>query len=78
MTDSRALPPLRHLALSQVARLTTLPTPAIHTDDDVDKWKSTSTYQHYGLFLRRLNEAVIGYEIPEVPRSPSEVRSPSP
>ncbi|KIJ52464.1 hypothetical protein M422DRAFT_26057 [Sphaerobolus stellatus SS14] len=40
------------------------PIPRIRTDSDVELWKLTSAYKVYGVFLRRLNEAVVGYELP--------------
>ncbi|KAI9001484.1 hypothetical protein BD414DRAFT_474799 [Trametes punicea] len=36
----------------------------IKTDEDVELWKHTRGYQDYGLFLRRLAESVVGYELP--------------
>jgi serine/threonine-protein phosphatase 2A activator len=48
-----------------------LPTLKIHTDHDVDTWRDTNGYRDYALFLRRLNEAVVGNHIPLPPsRSP--------
>ncbi|KAF8588269.1 Phosphotyrosyl phosphatase activator [Ramaria rubella] len=40
------------------------PTLKIHVDADVEKWQRTSGYQQFILFLRRLNDSVVGYELP--------------
>ncbi|KII84348.1 hypothetical protein PLICRDRAFT_57753 [Plicaturopsis crispa FD-325 SS-3] len=63
------LPPLRHVA--DVARLPTVPVLKIHTDRDVETWKRTRGYQDYGLFLRRLTNSVVGYQLPWTNPSPS-------
>ncbi|CAL1715873.1 unnamed protein product [Somion occarium] len=58
-----ALPPLRQIPISEAARLTP-PKLRIKTDDDVACWRDTRGYHDYGLFLRRLNESVVGYFLP--------------
>ena len=40
------------------------PTVRIHTDADVGTWQHSAGYHMYGTFLRRLNESVIGWELP--------------
>ncbi len=61
-----AFPELRHWKLPEQP---ILPTNCIKTDDDVHKWKATQGFRDYGLFVGRLNQAVIGkylpYTIPE-------------
>ncbi|KZV94190.1 Phosphotyrosyl phosphatase activator [Exidia glandulosa HHB12029] len=49
------------------------PVTRIRTDEDVETWKRTQGYQDYALFVRRLNEAVIGHTDPA-----REAPSPSP
>jgi serine/threonine-protein phosphatase 2A activator len=78
MQDSRDLPPLRHVSLAQVACLESIPTPKIKSDYDVERWKTTVSYQDFGLFLRRLNESVVGHEIPpDLPQSSIQVKQSS-
>ncbi|KAG9047036.1 Serine/threonine-protein phosphatase 2A activator 1 [Tulasnella sp. UAMH 9824] len=61
----------------EVLRERTLPphhvTPGkrIFTDTDVDLWKTTQGYLDYGLFIRRLSEAVIGHYLPYNPTAES-------
>ncbi|KAF7332554.1 Serine/threonine-protein phosphatase 2A activator [Mycena kentingensis (nom. inval.)] len=55
---------LRHIPLTDVPSLS-LPTLKIQTDDDVDVWKRSRSYQDYAVFLRRLTESVVGKDIPE-------------
>ncbi|GBE90054.1 Serine/threonine-protein phosphatase 2A activator 1 [Sparassis crispa] len=66
------LPPLRHIAIAELRRAD-IPTKKIHTDEDLVFWKTTRGYQDYGLFLRRLNESVVGYTLPwtEPPSEPA-------
>lgn len=56
-------PPLRCVSTSDL-RLDDTPTLKIRTDDDVHFWRSTRAYQDFGIFLRRLNESVVGYTLP--------------
>ena len=65
-------PPLREVLLSDVLKEAP-PVPKIKTDEDVEFWKSTRSYSDLGLFLQRLNEAVVGYNLPFTPQSPSKV-----
>ncbi|KAG9008862.1 Serine/threonine-protein phosphatase 2A activator 1 [Tulasnella sp. JGI-2019a] len=58
------LPELRHYTLP--AKLI-VPRRRIQSDADVEEWKSTQGYLDYGLFLRRLNMAVIGHYLPYSP-----------
>jgi|SRR5882762_9122117 len=57
------LPTLRQILLPAVSSLP-LPTLKIHTDVDVESWKSTQGYHDYALFLRVLNESVVGVSLP--------------
>ncbi|KAG9016277.1 Serine/threonine-protein phosphatase 2A activator 1 [Tulasnella sp. 427] len=61
----------------EVLRERTLPphhaTPGkrIFTDSDAELWKTTQGYLDYGLFIRRLGEAVIGHYLPYNPPAES-------
>jgi hypothetical protein len=66
------LPPLRRIQLSDVLN-TTPPVLKIKTEENVEFWKTTRSYSDLGLFLQRLNEAVVGHHLPFTPRSPSQV-----
>ncbi|KAI0636287.1 hypothetical protein C8Q77DRAFT_638149 [Trametes polyzona] len=63
MTSTAQLPPLREIPLSSLDPSNT-PVLRIKTDEDVQLWKTTRGYQDYGLFLRRLAESVVGYQLP--------------
>lgn len=52
---------LRHVDLNDLMEP---PEPALRTDEDVEKWKHTKGYRDYWLFLRGLNEAVVGWSLP--------------
>jgi len=69
---ARQLPPLREIALPDVLNKPP-PTPKIKTEEDVELWKTTRSYSDLGLFLQRLNEAVVGHYLPFTPQSPSQV-----
>lgn len=69
---ARQLPPLREISLSDVLNEAP-PIPKIKTEEDVEIWKTTRSYSDLGLFLQRLNEAVVGCYLPFTPQSPSEV-----
>jgi len=69
----RQLPPLRDIPLSDVLN-ETLPIPRIKTEEDVEYWKTTRSYDDLGLFLQRLNEAVVGHYLPFTPQSTSKVK----
>jgi len=58
------LPLLRHISPENLEALKTLPTVKIRTDADVEAWKLTQGYSDYSLFLRWLNESVVGYSLP--------------
>ena len=62
-SEPRGLLPLRHVSVSEVDKLP-LSGQKIKTDDDVHAWKLTRGYQDYELFLRRLNESVVGRFLP--------------
>ncbi|TFK34526.1 hypothetical protein BDQ12DRAFT_636215 [Crucibulum laeve] len=55
---------LRRVSLDQVSQLESLPQTRIRTDDDVKKWETTQSYKDYVIFLRRLNESVVGHFLP--------------
>ncbi|KAH7884885.1 hypothetical protein F5I97DRAFT_1938207 [Phlebopus sp. FC_14] len=57
------LRPLPEIPLSSITG--DLPQTKIRTDDDVGTWKNTIGYHNYLLFLRRLNESVVGRSIPQ-------------
>ena len=69
---ARQLPPLREIALSDVLTKAP-PNPKIKAEEDVEIWKTTRGYSDLGLFLQRLNEAVVGHYLPFTPQSPSQV-----
>lgn len=69
---ARQLPPLREIPLSDLLNKAT-PVPKIKTEEDVELWKTTRSYSDLGLFLQRLNEAVVGHYLPFTPQSPSQV-----
>ncbi len=67
-------PPLRQIPLTELPHLP-LPTLKIQTDDDVGFWKTTRSFNDYRIFLRRLNESVVGCFLPWEPSRRSQVRS---
>ena len=67
------LPLLRDISLSEVSSLSELPKAQIKTDEDLEHWKSMQSYQDYILFLRRLNESVVGTSLPCIPEHRSQV-----
>ena len=67
------LPPLRAIPVATL-RADDAPVLRIKTDDDVQAWKQTRGYQDYGLFLRRLAEAVVGHALPYADPEPDKVR----
>ena len=69
---ARQLPPLREIRLSDVLTRAP-PTPKIKTEEDLEIWKTTRSYSDLGLFLQRLDEAVVGHYLPFTPQSPSQV-----
>ena len=69
---TRSIPPLREIPVSTLASVAP-PVLRIKTDEDVELWKHTRGYQDYGLFLRRLAESVVGYELPYSDPNPDKV-----
>ena len=67
------LPLLRDISLSEVSTLPDLPKTQIKTDEDLEHWKSMQSYRDYILFLRRLNESVVGTSLPWIPEHRSQV-----
>lgn len=62
MTDQ--LPPLRQINPADPTYLETLPVTRIQTNYDIAVWRQTRGYQDYSIFLRRLNESVVGRYLP--------------
>ncbi|KAL9714539.1 Serine/threonine-protein phosphatase 2A activator 1 [Leucoagaricus gongylophorus] len=58
------LPPLREIPPSRFDNLGPLPSLVIRNDKDVEVWATTTSYHEYDLFLRRLNESVVGVFLP--------------
>jgi serine/threonine-protein phosphatase 2A activator len=67
------LPELREIAVSEVIGYEELPRPRIRIDHDIETWRKTRSYQDYTIFLRRLNEAVVGHYLPYESPCPSQV-----
>ncbi|KAG6888007.1 hypothetical protein C0992_009920 [Termitomyces sp. T32_za158] len=63
MPEAVSLPQLRKIPFSALAKLGGVG-PKIRTDGDVLAWKTKQSYQDYALFLRRLNESVVGQFLP--------------
>ncbi|KDQ58979.1 hypothetical protein JAAARDRAFT_33711 [Jaapia argillacea MUCL 33604] len=63
------LAPLRYIPVSEISAGPTL---KIRTDYDVDAWKVTQGFKDFGIFLRRLNESVVGVFLPYESSSPSQ------
>ncbi|ESK87599.1 protein phosphatase 2a regulatory subunit 4 [Moniliophthora roreri MCA 2997] len=61
---------LRRIPLSEIPNLET-PTQKIHSDQDVQVWRTTQSYHDFSIFLRRLTESVVGYTLPWSSASPS-------
>ncbi|KAK2467238.1 hypothetical protein APHAL10511_000787 [Amanita phalloides] len=68
---AQASPQLREIPLSQVTTLSPS-APTIKLDDDVEKWRKSKSYADYAIFLRRLNESVVGYFLPWDSSRPSK------
>ena len=64
MTTQITLRDLRQISLSDLVDTVKSPEQKIRYDEDVAYWKHTIGYQDYQLFLRRLNESVVGYTVP--------------
>ncbi|TFK63152.1 Phosphotyrosyl phosphatase activator [Pluteus cervinus] len=58
------LHPLRQLEIRGSQDTYGLPRDVIRSEADVQSWKHKRSYQDYALFLRRLNEAVVGCSLP--------------
>ncbi|KAA1467275.1 Phosphotyrosyl phosphatase activator [Dentipellis sp. KUC8613] len=64
-THAPSLAPLREVAVADLVRgHVEAPTTKIKTDADVEYWRHTRGYRDYGVFLRRLNESVVGLSLP--------------
>jgi len=70
---SMSLPLLRHISPENLEALKALPTVKIRTEADVEAWKQTQGYSDYSLFLRWLNESVVGYSLSRTNDNHSEV-----
>ncbi|KAJ7167692.1 hypothetical protein C8R46DRAFT_255230 [Mycena filopes] len=68
---ARQLAQLREIPLGTIPGLE-LPTLKIQTEEDVETWQRSRSYQDYAIFLRRLNESVVGSDIPATEPSSSE------
>ncbi|KAN0092526.1 hypothetical protein V8E55_003310 [Tylopilus felleus] len=71
MTTQSTLRDLRQIPLSDLVDTLKSPEQKIRYDEDVDYWKQTTGYHDYQLFLRRLNESVVGYHVPRASDSDS-------
>ncbi|KAI0050507.1 Phosphotyrosyl phosphatase activator [Auriscalpium vulgare] len=71
-TSTPAVKELRSVSIEALAKLNTLPVVTIRTDVDVDLWKQTRAFEDYAIFLRRLNDAVVGYVLPWTSSLPSQ------
>lgn len=63
---------LRSISLSEISTFE-YPTNKIQTDEDVQTWRQTQSYQDLSVFLHRLNESVVGVSLPWSSESPSKV-----
>jgi serine/threonine-protein phosphatase 2A activator len=68
-----AAPELRAISSSELEKLSEIPHPKIKTDHDLETWKTSQSYRDYSIFLRRLNESVVGYFLPWQPSETSSV-----
>lgn len=65
---------LRQITLEEVAQLGDLrPSLTIKFEEDVEKWKTTQSYQDYGIFLQRLSDSVVNIYLPWSPEVPAKV-----
>lgn len=55
---------LRQISLDAVRSLTDGPLLHIKTEEDVDAWKTTTSYRDYSIFLQRLTNSVSGCLLP--------------
>lgn len=73
MTTQSTLRDLRQIAFSDLVDTTKSPEQKIRYEEDVAHWKRTMGYHDYQLFLRRLNESVVGYTVPRASDSDAAV-----
>lgn len=73
MTTQSTLRDLRQISMSDLVDTAKSPEQKIRYDEDVAYWKNTMGYHDYQLFLRRLNESVVGYTVPRVSDSDAVV-----
>ena len=66
---------LRHIPIDAVAQLHSIPAQKIRTDEDIEAWRTTTGYRDYAVFLRRLNECVVGCFLPWSSPCPTQVSS---
>jgi serine/threonine-protein phosphatase 2A activator len=65
---------LRQVKLEEIAQLGELrPSLMIKFEEDVAKWKTTQSYQDYGIFLQKLSDSVVNVYLPWSPEVPAEV-----
>ncbi|TFK24812.1 serine/threonine-protein phosphatase 2A activator 1 [Coprinopsis marcescibilis] len=60
---------LREIPLEDVLKFSEsdAPTPKIKLDEDVEHWKTTQSYKDYSVFLGRLSDSVVNYQLPWSP-----------
>lgn len=73
MTTQSTLRDLRQISLSELVDATKSPEQKIRYEEDVAYWKQTMGYHDYQLFLRRLNESVVGHTVPRTSDSDAAV-----
>ncbi|KAK1219461.1 Serine/threonine-protein phosphatase 2A activator 1 [Marasmius sp. AFHP31] len=62
---------MNQVPLSDLPQLE-IPTQKIRSDQDIEIWRSTRSYRDYSIFLRRLNESVVGFNLPWSSQHPSD------
>ncbi|KAF9262490.1 Phosphotyrosyl phosphatase activator [Marasmius fiardii PR-910] len=62
---------IRQLSLSDLEEFE-VPSQKIRSDHDIQFWRSTRSYHDYAIFLRRLNESVVGHYLPWSSENPSD------
>lgn len=72
---AQVTPPLLNIPVESLTKLSTTPSQKIRLDEDLDVWRTTTAYHDYSIFLRRLNESVVGYFLPWSSHTPSQVRT---
>ena len=63
---------LREISLSDAAELEP-PNVKIQIEEEVSAWTQTTSFRDYAIFLRRLNESVVGHFLPYQNTDPSPV-----